>query len=649
MHYRVVRHFQVKLQRVEISNFRCLKEISIPFHSLTVLIGENDVGKSSILDLLEIALNGGYPDTKDYYLVNSYGDDGTIQTTIADSIDIIMTFHPEEDEIEQLGKYIGEDGTIVVRKEYEKGNNKPNIYIIGKKFYDDRLQHDFNRMQVAELDSLLHDFGIVLEGKPIKADKVQVLEAYKANARSEEDWIETPTASIRDILPRFDRYRAMDYQNPEMLVQKTLRSVFETIVYESVEGGINTLVPNLLEVKRHAQLQFNDKVRELLAFIQQYNPTIRDINYEPVIDFIGGLKPGEFQLDDGHGFFPLSKKGDGTKRRMLMAAFDWDRQVQVEQASSARRVIRGYDEPDTNLHYDAQRTMYQAIADITNVDQASVQAVICTHSLLMLDRAPAKSINVLHQINGATEVDYLITDEDVEVDDFLSMMARQLGITNTVLFYERCYLLVEGDTEEVALPVLYRRKYGHTMLDDGIRIINIGGQGIWLPFLRLLSKNRQELTVSLLDTDAQEDNRVKFRNAGFDERLWEAQTYWIGTKEFEDAFSNETWTTCLTDNYARIDNFPWELDHFEALRRQSARRNRDIDKFSEQLVSKVRNEARGGQHCNKRDLGMTIGRVCPLEAIPYPLIAIFEHAQKISNGYPEDDALELDAHKATSD
>ncbi|PSU36036.1 DUF2813 domain-containing protein [Photobacterium lutimaris] len=47
----------MQLKRIEISGFRGIKRLSLPFEELTVLIGENAWGKSSLLDSLDIALS----------------------------------------------------------------------------------------------------------------------------------------------------------------------------------------------------------------------------------------------------------------------------------------------------------------------------------------------------------------------------------------------------------------------------------------------------------------------------------------------------------------------------------------------------------------------------------------------------------------
>ena len=48
----------MKLTQVKLQNFRGYQnEVTIPFECLTVLIGRNDAGKSSILDALNIFFN----------------------------------------------------------------------------------------------------------------------------------------------------------------------------------------------------------------------------------------------------------------------------------------------------------------------------------------------------------------------------------------------------------------------------------------------------------------------------------------------------------------------------------------------------------------------------------------------------------------
>jgi len=52
----------MKLQLIRIKSLKCYKDSGvIPFHNLTVFIGENDAGKSTVLDALDLLINNKTP------------------------------------------------------------------------------------------------------------------------------------------------------------------------------------------------------------------------------------------------------------------------------------------------------------------------------------------------------------------------------------------------------------------------------------------------------------------------------------------------------------------------------------------------------------------------------------------------------------
>jgi len=373
------------LRNIKVENFRCLKCISLPMHKLTTLIGENDSGKSSVLDLLEMVLGDQRPDDNDYYR-----DEGG---TSSAQITVTLAFELDDADRPVAEPFTAEDGLLHLRKVFSATSSE--AYYRGRKFLDERLYQNFGSMTAEQLDQVLEELEIEHEGRVNKAKRLELIEVYKQRAPTTEGWIPIQPAKIRDILPRFERYRAIDYQSPESLVQKTLQTVYESTVFEARDDGQRQPVESLRALKDEIEAKINAKVSELLAFVQQYNKRVRQINYDPTIDFSRGLRAGEFRIDDGRGLHYLSKSGDGTKRRMFIATLDWDRQVMSEQIGSARSIIRGYDEPDVNLHYEAQRVMYQTISDIVKQEGSRIQAIICTHSLTMIDRASATSINLL--------------------------------------------------------------------------------------------------------------------------------------------------------------------------------------------------------------------------------------------------------------
>src|SRR5262245_5851420 len=56
---RVVRNSGITIAMVRVVNFRCLRAVEVPLGRTPVLIGENNVGKTSLLEALHAAIGSG--------------------------------------------------------------------------------------------------------------------------------------------------------------------------------------------------------------------------------------------------------------------------------------------------------------------------------------------------------------------------------------------------------------------------------------------------------------------------------------------------------------------------------------------------------------------------------------------------------------
>src|SRR5690606_35129053 len=164
--------------------------------------------------------------------------------------------------------------------------------------------------------------------------------------------------------------------------------------------------------------------------------------------------------------------------------------------------FRVYDEPDVNLDYAAERQLFGNIIDAVLAAGSRTQAVVCTHSLTLVDRAPAGSINLIQASDeGTRRIQCLVGDDDDEVREFLSEVGRSVGIANSSFFYERAFLVVEGESEENAIPILYKNLFGRSLVQDGIAIVPMFTCSAWRATLHLLRRHKAEVTVMLLDQD----------------------------------------------------------------------------------------------------------------------------------------------------
>src|SRR5262245_60628138 len=88
----------MKVARVRIENFRGLKELEIDFDDTTVLVGENNSGKTSVLDALRLCLaelgsrRRVVFETFDFHL-----KDGAAEPHSADPIRVDINFSEQSD------------------------------------------------------------------------------------------------------------------------------------------------------------------------------------------------------------------------------------------------------------------------------------------------------------------------------------------------------------------------------------------------------------------------------------------------------------------------------------------------------------------------------------------------------------------------
>lgn len=323
----------------------------------------------------------------------------------------------------------------------------------------------------------------------------------------------------------------------------------------------------------------------------------------------------------------LEQFGDGTKRRLWMGLLEWETEIKNEKSS--RSVIRLYDEPDVNLHYRAQQQFFENIVNLTKSEDVHAQCFISTHSFSMVDRAPSESLALIRvNENGEREKTQLQSlPKNDDYFDFMRDMAKA-GLSNSALLYESGFLVVECPSEEIAIPILYETIYHRTLVQDGIKLINLEGCGNWENILKTLLKTRENDAHFLLDNDCQKNslngNKNKLlitlkslKNLGLKENFIEKQVTLIGENEFEDAFDDNVLIAALENKYIEVDKKHWQLLDLAALRQK--------EKFSEALLSEVGKIAfEFGFKDSKPKFAAALAQQCSKEQIPPKVFEAFK-------------------------
>lgn len=169
-----------------------------------------------------------------------------------------------------------------------------------------------------------------------------------------------------------------------------------------------------------------------------------------------------------------------------------------DQAHPSLRVLL-VEEPEAHLHPQLQDLLMRFLQSEAG---DGTQVVLSTHSPNFASSAEVERLTVLTRGQAKPEA-VLPRDFGLE-DKQLAYLRRFLDVTKASLFFARGVILVEGVAEQLLIPVLAERM-GRALAPNGVTVINVGGVA-FPPFTDLFGDGRLPYPVAVVsDSDAQPD------------------------------------------------------------------------------------------------------------------------------------------------
>jgi predicted ATP-dependent endonuclease of OLD family len=496
-------------------------EAPIPIGSFNVLVGRNDVGKSTALKALDIFLNNKTPSS-----------DSSNLSTDNSIITIELVFEPDNSEIiideaitttflnEEL---LSEDGKLRIKKEWDvsKAKPTPTTYIRRKIYAED----DFLLLAEAKLIKLCEKYGIVTQkanneefNNVEKRQKIRELYAQQ-NAEHHYDWEKLPTTgsgrgklindAIKIILPRFEYFKAdSSLSEADTAIQNYFRDIAHTAMKNSGMDDVEAIVKDSL-------LSVLGKITEKINKVVSSNDKV-----EPDIEFDWSkvVKTG-FKTHGDTENVPLSLRGDGFRRITMMSYFE---HLAEENNLENSHMIFGFEEPETFLHPSAQEQLFEKLFDLT---ESGYQVLISSHSPIIVSSTNQNDLIHVTRVNNSAQYQANIED--------LKTIAEDLGINVDNQFIQlfdraKVLLLVEGIDDANALNYVSQIFKDNGVVDktfdeQDVVALPIGGcdsikHWVTLDLLRKLTKPY----FIYLDSDknaedAASPNKAKLEELGFTE------------------------------------------------------------------------------------------------------------------------------------
>lgn len=515
----------MRLIEVKVKNLRGYsEETTFKIDPLTLIVGKNDAGKSTVLEALDIFFNDATIERDDCCKYT-----GQTEVRISCAFDqlpsrlVIDEQHPTSLVREYL---LREDGALEIVKTFNCTASKgkvDRIFAIANHPTTDGLA-DLLGMKIAELRKLCQQRGV---------DLTHVNETAKAQLRAAL-WASTPDLAlamrevdlkkesgkelwdqISEHLPVYALFksdRASTDQDSE--AQDPLRIAVKEAI-ETKEAELETVVADVVAKLQLVAERTVEKIREMSpGLADQLSPTVKLKNWDSLFNI---SLTGDDQI-------PVNKRGSGTRRLVLLNFF----RAMAEDASSQRRsgAIYAVEEPETSQHPNHQLMLLDAFR--TLVDSERCQVILTTHTPTLARRVAASCLRLV-KVDGSTRV--VVNGDEAGA---LDQIKQTLGVLPD--HDVRAFLGVEGKHDisflkgiskilsavEADIPDLAAEEMSGKLV-----FVPLGGSSLELWVSRLAGFDRPEFYLT--DRDTIPPSAPKYQ-AAIDDWIARGCTAWVTNK-----------------------------------------------------------------------------------------------------------------------
>lgn len=198
------------------------------------------------------------------------------------------------------------------------------------------------------------------------------------------------------------------------------------------------------------------------------------------------IKGATLDLSDEAGTQrPFTSYGHGAQRTVQMAMI----QLLAQQASQGQpatsTVILLIDEPELYLHPQAVEILKESLQILS---RANFQVIFSTHSPLFAAKEEALNTSIVYKTtNGETTVRQKLASAAAMFATHPHQASMIFSLQNaTFLLFSEKVVLVEGKTEGMILPDMYRVVRGTSLGRDKVCMVSAAGSSSIAPLLRVL-------------------------------------------------------------------------------------------------------------------------------------------------------------------
>lgn len=377
----------MKIKRVSIKNFRSYKEkTSFSLENLTVLVGKNDIGKSTILEALDIFFNDKSAtvriDEEDINKKAAFeGDNETIISVtfenLPESIIIDEAVSTSFDKEFLLKK----DGSLEIIKKYSNAKG-PKIFINAYHPTNPECSDLLSKKQ-SELQKIIEK--LELSGVEDKRKSSTMREAiwnhFKDDLQQKEIEIDVSKEEAKQIfeklqgyLPQYSLFQA-DRKNSDgdNEIQDPLKESVKQIINDpdlllELDSIADKVRKKLVEISDLTLEKIKEMDPNIANTLNANIPETKDLKWVDVFKNVS--------ITGDHNI-SINKRGSGVKRLILLNFFRAEAERKQNTREKSRSIIYAVEEPETSQHFSHQRLLIDAFKKLADDGH---QILLTTHS-----------------------------------------------------------------------------------------------------------------------------------------------------------------------------------------------------------------------------------------------------------------------------